>query len=580
MSERRSFRCAVYTRKSTEEGLDQDFNSLDAQREACEAYIRSQTHEGWALVRTRFDDGGYSGGSMERPGLQALLDAIRRRQIDVVVVYKIDRLTRSLTDFSRIVEVFENHGVSFVSVTQAFNTTTSMGRLTLNVLLSFAQFEREVTAERIRDKIAASKRKGMWMGGQPPLGYDVKNRGLVINEAEAETIRTLFQLYLESGSVRELQKRTAELGLVTKRRLSSSGAATGGVAFSRGHLYAILGNPIYVGLIAHRGETYPGQHKPIIEQGVRDAVQAKLVANGPGVNYSRSGAEPSLLTGLVFDEIGDRLSPAQAHKAGRRYRYYVSRRLARDPNVDGSGWRLPARELERTVVSALANYLKDHSKLTASFPVALRLGPDQLRRLLDRADAIADEIQTMAPTAVRQVLIRALERIDLAPGELRLRIRSKQLLAQLTHDSGNGATMSQDPTDEVTNSIAVPMLLRRRGVEAKLVIGSSEPANATKPDPRLIAMLAKAHRALALLTTREVRSVDAAANRLGIDSSDLTRIMPLAFLAPDVAAAILAGRQPIALTASRMRGLSPISADWVDQRQILGFSEPATNPSS
>src|SRR5690606_10954632 len=255
MSERRICRCAVYTRKSTEEGLNQDFNSLDAQREACESYIRSQTNEGWKLVDHRYDDGGYSGASMHRPGLQALLTAIRERQVDIVVVYKIDRLTRSITDFSRMVEVFEAHGVSFVSVTQAFNTTSSMGRLTLNVLLSFAQFEREVTAERIHDKIAASKRKGLWMGGLPPLGYDVEDRRLVINDAEAEAVGTLFRLYLETGNVRNLKERAAGLGLTTKRRRSSSGITTGGGAFSRGHLYALLCNPIYIGRIAHRRET-------------------------------------------------------------------------------------------------------------------------------------------------------------------------------------------------------------------------------------------------------------------------------------------------------------------------------------
>src|SRR6201981_2688421 len=258
-------RCAIYPRKSSEEGLEQEFNSLAAQREACEAYIRSQQHEGWASARTRYDDGGFSGGNMERPALLRLLADIRAGRIDIVIVYKVDRLTRSLADFARLVEIFAAEDVSFVSVTQQFNTTSSMGRLTLNVLLSFAQFEREVTGERIRDKIAASKKKGMWMGGNVPLGYDADARALVINPAEAETVRCIFALYREFGCVRRVKEEADRLGLSTKRSTMASGTERGGRPFSRGHLYTLLSNPIYTGRIAHKGELHPGQHPALIK---------------------------------------------------------------------------------------------------------------------------------------------------------------------------------------------------------------------------------------------------------------------------------------------------------------------------
>ena len=336
-----TLRCAIYTRKSSEEGLEQDFNSLHAQREACEAYIASQKHEGWIALPASYDDGGFSGGTMERPALQRLLRDIENGEIDVIVVYKVDRLTRALSDFARIVEVFDRREVSFVSVTQAFNTTTSMGRLTLNVLLSFAQFEREVTGERIRDKIAASKKKGMWMGGNPPLGYDVSDRKLAVNEAEAETARHIFRLYCRSKSVRELRHRLKAEGITSKRRIMRDGSVAGGKPINRDVLYHLLQNRIYLGEIVHRDSSYPGQHEAIIERDLWDQVQSILADN---INGERRGitSQPSLLTGLLVDEQGERLSPSHAVKQGRRYRYYVSRHLiveGRKPNRQG--WRIP-----------------------------------------------------------------------------------------------------------------------------------------------------------------------------------------------------------------------------------------------
>src|SRR5215470_6158244 len=328
-------RCAIYTRKSSEEGLEQEFNSLAAQREACEAYIRSQQHEGWVLAKTHYDDGGFSGGNLERPALQHLLTDVRAGRIDTVVVYKVDRLTRSLADFARLVEIFDGEGVSFVSVTQQFNTTSSMGRLTLNVLLSFAQFERDVTGERIRDKIAASKKKGMWMGGNVPLGYNASERTLVINPAEAETVRRIFSLYRELGCVRRVKDEADRLGLHTKRAARADGAERGGKPFTRGHIYAVLSNPIYTGQIAHKDQLYPGQHPALIDAETWAAVRDQVAGNAGAHRRRPKAAEPSLLAGLLVDAQGQRLTPSHAVKKGRRYRYYISAALITPTGRDG-----------------------------------------------------------------------------------------------------------------------------------------------------------------------------------------------------------------------------------------------------
>jgi site-specific DNA recombinase len=351
---RAKVRCAVYTRKSSEEGLEQEFNSLDAQREACEAYITSQKHEGWTALATLYDDGAYSGGTMDRPALQRLLDDVRTGKIDVVVVYKVDRLTRSLADFAKIVEIFDAQRVSFVSVTQAFNTTTSMGRLTLNVLLSFAQFEREVTGERIRDKIAASKKKGMWMGGQPALGYDAKERKLVVNEAEAATVRFVFRRYLELGTVRSLRDDLAATGVLSKCRTAADGSPYGGQRFSRGALYLMLKNRIYRGEIVHKGKAFPGEHAAIVDEELWRRVQSHLEENRMERREGDKAIKPSLLAGIVFDAGSEPMTPTHAVKKGTRYRYYISRRLITGPASDSSrGQRVPASDLETLVVARL-----------------------------------------------------------------------------------------------------------------------------------------------------------------------------------------------------------------------------------
>lgn len=353
---RSKIRCAIYTRKSSEEGLDQAFNSLDAQREACAAYVLSQAGEGWAELPTLYDDGGFSGGSMERPALKRLLVDIAAKRIDVVVVYKVDRLTRSLSDFARIVDTFDRAGASFVSVTQAFNTTSSMGRLTLNMLLSFAQFEREVTSERIRDKIAASKRKGMWMGGNLALGYDPAGRTLSINEDEAETVRHIFRRYLDLGSVEALRAELAEQGYTTKICTSARGSVRGGTLFSRGALFHLLSNRLYLGQIPHRGEFFPGLHPAIIDDETFQAAQRKLLTNAGGKRRTKAGLAANLpsapLTGLIRDDSGNPMSPVNVKRScGRAYRYYVSSATqAGRAELAGSLPRIPAGVLEELVL--------------------------------------------------------------------------------------------------------------------------------------------------------------------------------------------------------------------------------------
>src|SRR5262245_60319268 len=353
-------RCAIYTRKSTDEGLDQAFNSLDAQREACAAFVQSQKHEGWTVLPAQYDDGGYSGGTMQRPALERLLADLEAGQVDVIVVYKVDRLTRALSDFAKLVEVFDRRGVSFVSITQQFNTTTSMGRLTLNVLLSFAQFEREVIGERVRDKIAASKKKGMWMGGMPPLGYDVKNRKLVIHKKEARTVIDIYRRYLALKAVGHLHDELAVAGIRSKKRVRPDGTTYGGQTIGRGALYLMLQNRIYRGEITHKGQSYPGEHPAIIDQTLWDEVQAVLAQNRVRRACGAGAKHPSLLGGLVFDASGERLTPTYAIKKGTRYRYYVSSSLVRGAKGNrADGWRIPAGDLDGLVINRLREFFCD-----------------------------------------------------------------------------------------------------------------------------------------------------------------------------------------------------------------------------
>ena len=564
MTGKTTYRCAVYTRKSTEEGLDQDFNSLDAQREACEAYIASQAGLGWKLIRTRYDDGGVSGGTMDRPALQQLLDDIKSAKIDVVVVYKIDRLTRSLMDFAKIVDVFDAKGVSFVSVTQQFNTTTSMGRLTLNVLLSFAQFEREVTAERIRDKIAASKKKGMWMGGPWPLGFDVRDKRLVVNEAEAETVRRLFDLYLQTRSVRRLKAAADAEGIVTKRRSFANGRIQGGRPFSRGNLYQLLANPIYVGDIAHKGQTYTGLHEAIVDREIWDAAQAILSDNTVARRAPKNLSSPCILTGLVFDETGDRLTPSHAVKTGVHYHYYVSHRLMNALKTDDTGRRLPAQELERPVLAELVRRLGDYVELMAL--LGLRNTPPHiLRAMRVGGQRLADDLQSASTANRRSALQSFVDRIDVHPDHISIAINVRKLSCLL------GLPEAETETPAAVSMIHLPLRLKRRGVEARLVVGGdAEPLS--KPDTALIVLIAKAHRWCDQMTDGSTASITELAVRENEDRNEISRHLPLAFLAPDIIEKILKGIQPVDLTVEKLRRFGPLPYQWDEQLAVLGFT--------
>lgn len=366
-------RCAIYTRKSSEEGLEQEFNSLHAQREACESYILSQKHEGWSKVKTCYDDGGYSGGSINRPALKELMDDIKAGKIDSVVVYKIDRLTRSLMDFAKLVEIFDQHNVTFVSVTQSFNTTTSMGRLTLNVLLSFAQFEREVTGERIRDKIAASKKKGMWMGGNIPIGYDVVERHLIVNKKQAETVKLIYDTYLRLGMVHKLKNYLDSNKIISAQRISKRGKISRGTLFSRGHLYKILSNPIYDGKVSHKGQIHEGQHEAIIDSETWQAVQKQLLAGSVEQSSSSNVKRNNSLKGKLFDPDGVIYTPTYTKKGSRQYRYYLSQNLLQyKDHPKRLIARIPANEIEKKIFSLIKDRITKPKNLIGLYPTKLQ----------------------------------------------------------------------------------------------------------------------------------------------------------------------------------------------------------------
>jgi site-specific DNA recombinase len=521
-------RCAVYTRKSSEEGLEQDFNSLHAQREASEAFIKSQQGEGWKLVKTAYDDGGLSGGNMERPALQRLLEDIRHGLIDVVVVYKVDRLTRSLADFAKMVEVFDAQGVSFVAVTQQFNTTTSMGRLTLNVLLSFAQFEREVTGERIRDKIAASKRKGIWMGGCPPIGYDVCDRRLVINHADAETVRQIYQRYLKTGSVPKLKKALDRDSVVSKVRVSRKGNRSGGQSFSRGALYELLSNPIYVGEIRHKQERHPGQHEAILERKLWEKVQKRLRDRTVRPTVPQTKVSPSPLAGKVFDETGEPLYVQAAVKDRRRYRYYVSKALVRDSKVEGQrGWRVPGPELERAVATSARVILDDKAAILEALQVAgmgdVDFNPVFTLVAESRERLLAERERSMA-------LVELVEKAVLTDEGIRLGLN-------ISVPCGGP---SSAPLRKVLHLFRfIPLKVKRRGVEMRLIInGGDEPR---KPDPALLKAFARARGWFEDLVSGRVRSLVEIARREGLPKRYVTRLTKLAFVSPAFVEAIAEG---------------------------------------
>ncbi len=528
-------RCAVYTRKSTDEGLDQAYNSLHAQRDACEAYIQSQAGEGWGVLPQLYDDGGFSGGNMERPGLKRLLADIEAGRLDVVVVYKVDRLTRSLGDFARIVEAFDNGGVSFVSVTQSFNTTTSMGRLTLNVLLSFAQFEREVTGERIQDKIAASKARGMWMGGKPPLGYspspDPNERTLVVQDQEAEQVRRLFTRYLELGSVHALQRELEASGVRSKVHVTATGKTLGGAVINRGALFHLLRNRIYLGEIVHRDAVHAGLHPGIIDRELFDAVQRMLATHTRGSVARPTHASQALLKGRLFNADGAPMSPTFSRtKSGRLYRYYTSAPLQQgraQPESDALR-RLPAIQTDRFVLDLL-------HRLTGASDAAPLL----------RAEVKADAVH---------LLLRAEHEGD-APGEA-VRRRTQLL-------PGEGAIA--EGLDAVR--VIAPVRLKFSGGRTWL-IGAACKGAARRPDKVLVAALKSSHAKLCALDAAPHLPLDRLRQAKGAPDPHLRMLARLSFLAPDLQAAILAGEVPPGVTVGRLTA-AELPLAWADQRRFL-----------
>jgi DNA invertase Pin-like site-specific DNA recombinase len=531
----KSVRCAIYTRVSTEHGLDQEFNSLDAQYEAASAYIKSQAHAGWTQTRSRYDDGGYSGGSTDRPDLQKLLDDIRARKIDVIVVYKVDRLTRSLADFAKLVELFDAHAVSFVSVTQQFNTTTSMGRLTLNVLLSFAQFEREVTSERIRDKISASKRKGLWVGGNLPLGYAMKDGKITIVEEEADLVRSIFRRYLELGSVNELLRDLRERNIRTKTRRLSTGGTRGGIPFGRGTLYYVLSNHFYIGEVKYKNEILPGEQPPIMDRALFEAVRHKSLAQWSHRTVVRNKSD-HLLTGLLFDDAGHRMIPTHATKAGIRYRYYASTPVlhgeARTASA-GSVSRVPAADIEDTIVKSLEEYLAE--KRDTSTSGAVQIGN-------------------------REALAQLVAGIVVYKDRLVVRFKSD--------DAEDASDSAGDPS--LTIAWNKPPSKRPR----RILLSQNASQNDVRPEQfqrraRLVSAIARGRRWLDDVVSGRVTNVNELCVREKCSVRQINMSISLAFLAPNLIKAAVEGRLPRGIGVERLRDPP---TEWSRQFEALGLN--------
>src|SRR5579872_1180164 len=569
-------RCAIYTRKSSEEGLEQSFNSLDAQRESSEAFILSQRQEGWRVVPTRYDDGGYSGGTMERPALKRLLQDVEAGKINVIVVYKVDRLTRSLSDFAKIVEALDARGVSFVSVTQQFNTTSSMGRLTLNILLSFAQFEREVTSERIRDKIAASKKNGMWMGGLVPLGYDLNGRKLVPNVKESDLVCKIFSLYLKLGCVSKLAVQLGRDNVRSKVWVTRTGARLGGVAFARGALYALLRNRLYLGEVRHRENWYPGEHKGVVPRDLWDKVQAQLDSNLRARRKRIRDQASSLLTGLVEDGAGNRFTPSFTIKRGRRYRYYVSQLAIKNLENDHHGpIRIPALELEGRVIEKLLAFLKSESE------VFDRLGeegesPAISRNLVAAAKKFAFRLPGLPPNDLRDLLAAVLPRVVVQENNIQVVISRKELRHSLENSGkllaanlSGGRRVGMDTNDLIVLTIEAKR--KRCGGEVHLVVPPDSDVSVRHPKPSLVKAVARARGWYEKVIQGDAVDMRSLAQHAGLTERYVAKVFGCALLGPDIIESILEGRQPEDLTFKKLCQDVPLS--WIEQRAQLGFPQ-------
>jgi site-specific DNA recombinase len=524
-NQKQSQRCAIYTRVSTDAGLEQDFNSLDAQREASEAFIKSQAAEGWKLIRTAYDDGGFSGGSLNRPALQTLLEAVRSGLVDIIVVYKVDRLTRSLADFAKLVELFDAHGVSFVSVTQSFNTTTSMGRLTLNVLLSFAQFEREVTGERIRDKIAASKKKGIWMGGSVPLGYRVQDRKLPVVPEEAATVRMIFKRYLALGSMFRLLCELRANGITTKRRPLATGRTIGGIPFTQGPMGYLLGNRIYLGEIVHQGRSYPGEHEPILDGSLFDAVQA-LRAQNRVEHHAKRSASNALLLGKLFDDAGKLMGPTYSSKNGLRYRYYTSRALTEGRKSEaGSIARVSAEDMETKVIEAVS----------------------AAKSLESSRNQESNDTRVLIRTMVDRVVVA----------------KDRLMIKLADHGADTAERLSLD----------IAWTPKPGKPKRDLVL----PMNNKDPNPRplhselrtsLLRAVALGRKWLQDLISGRTGDVETIAAQNGRSARSVNMTISLAFVAPDIIEAAVAGRLPRGIGITR---LIDLPLNWAEQKTALAL---------
>ena len=550
-------RCAIYTRKSSEEGLEQSFNSLEAQREASRAYILSQKHEGWTELKEHYDDGGFSGGTMERPALKRLLTDIQSGKVQTVVVYKVDRLTRSLTDFAKIIDIFDSHKVSFVSVTQHFNTTSSMGRLTLNVLLSFAQFERDITGERIRDKIAASKKKGIWMGGLVPLGYDCVERRLVINPAEARTVREIFRRYLRLRSVSKLQKFLGRNQIRSKIRTSVGGRTAGGATYSRGALHHLLNNRIYLGEISLRGQSHPGQHEPIVPRKLWVKVSAVLQVNDQAHRKGKSHVSPSFLTGRLFDSRGCRFTPTHAVKDAKRYRYFTSQAAIRQDGSRPAIARFPAKELERLVESQILLLLKAPEKCTTG----MEHGPSK-----DAAAECAKDLATGWPklemSKRHELLKNILKRVVLGNASLTIEVDKATLLATLLAENPEAlASLRTHKSDILAFTSAFGAL--RRGSQIRLVTPQNGSGFEQTPVTSLGNAIARARDWYERIVTGDVNTVGQLARSADLTRRYVRKILRCAILSPRITEAILTGDHRPNLTLQEIRQSVPL--DWRQQ---------------
>ncbi|MGN6285541.1 MAG: recombinase family protein [Afipia sp.] len=581
---KKSVRCAIYTRVSTEAGLDQDFNSLDAQYEGASAYIRSQAHAGWTQLRTRYDDGGFSGGSTDRPALQQLLNDVRAGGIDIIVVYKVDRLTRSLADFAKLVELFDAHGVSFVSVTQQFNTTTSMGRLTLNVLLSFAQFEREVTSERIRDKIAASKRKGLWVGGVVPLGYHAKDRKITIVESEARTVRHIFRRYLELGSLNLLLPDLKRSGITTRVRRLADGRTIGGIPFARGALAYLLRNRFYIGEVRYKGVVLAGQQPKLLDRALFDAVQARLDLQRSNHVTARQSSE-SILMGLIRDDAGNLMTPTHTLKNGKRYRYYISTALLQgEASRAGRVNRIPAEQVERLVAAAIRTRLINQKSKRPGVGATAGAADQQTsstgrraRKLLDNTPATANSTHTSTTSSLDGGhLVRShLRRVD---------VHVDHLVVSMTRHAAQDSMPTDVKADDDPNgrrsAAGRPIVIRIPWTKpparaAREIIAPARPKQRSDNRPiraetraKLVTAIAQGRRWLDEVISGTVTSTQEIAERQRCSVRQVNRAITLAFLSPRIVEAAIEGRLPRGIGVASIRHLP---AEWSKQHAALGL---------